>query len=229
MPKDNNITVLEEVSQLLCLFRDFTNVLAFEKQLTLSYPEASLGAQNSKILRDQVEDSTLTKQMKRAIGCIDAVMALAAQEPPDSEPPPATTTQSTSSTTTTTKMAREEPVWIVIANHHFKEEQVSTASGSAMPSTLEKLDSEEKLYLTLPAITAYADPLACWKAHEKEMPRLLKVARKYLCISATSVPSERVFSTHGYILSPQWCRLLSTQNVNTLTFLHYYMNRKDYI
>jgi len=86
-----------------------------------------------------------------------------------------------------------------------------------------KLNSELKLYLSLPAISADADPLDWWKAHVKEMPMLSKVARKYLCIPATSVPSERVFSASGHILSPQRSRL-SNQNMNMLTFLHFKMN-----
>lgn len=92
-----------------------------------------------------------------------------------------------------------------------------------MPSTPEKLDSEVKLFLSLPAISADADPLDWWRAHVEEMPMLSKVAKKYLCIPATSAPSERVFSTSGHILSPQRSRL-STENVNMLTFLHCNMN-----
>lgn len=92
-----------------------------------------------------------------------------------------------------------------------------------MPSLQEKIDSEVKLYLSLPAISADSDPLAWWKAHVEEMQMLSKVARKYLCIPATSVPSERVFSASGHILSPHRSRL-STENVNMLTFLHYNMN-----
>lgn len=36
-----------------------------------------------------------------------------------------------------------------------------------MPSTPEKLDSEVKLYLSLPAISADADPLDWWKAESQ--------------------------------------------------------------
>lgn len=42
-----------------------------------------------------------------------------------------------------------------------------------------------------------------WKSHETELPILANLARRYLCIPATSVASERVFSTAGDMASSQ--------------------------
>lgn len=42
-----------------------------------------------------------------------------------------------------------------------------------------------------------------WNSHETELPILANLARSYLCIPATSVASERVFSTAGDIVSSQ--------------------------
>lgn len=67
MPEDNDITVLEEVSQLLCPLHNFTDVLASERQVTLSSLKPVLEHITSEILEDQEEDSTLTKQMKRTM------------------------------------------------------------------------------------------------------------------------------------------------------------------
>jgi len=40
-----------------------------------------------------------------------------------------------------------------------------------------------------------------WGREETRFPLLGKIVKKYLCVCATSVASERVFSTAGYIAS----------------------------
>ncbi|XP_041354575.1 E3 ubiquitin-protein ligase rnf213-alpha-like [Gigantopelta aegis] len=47
------------------------------------------------------------------------------------------------------------------------------------------------------------DPLVWWKGHQWQSPIISQSARKRLCIPATSVPSERVFSTAEYIVTAQ--------------------------
>uniref|UniRef100_A0AAY4AZD2 HAT C-terminal dimerisation domain-containing protein n=1 Tax=Denticeps clupeoides TaxID=299321 RepID=A0AAY4AZD2_9TELE len=236
MPKDNEITVLEEVSQLLCPLHDFIDVLASEKQVTLSSVKPVLEHRNNEILQEKGEDSTLTKQMKHVMkqdimqlryteemknvlnicsfvdprfrenfvenldetvkSCTDEAMAHASHL--ESEQPPAATTESTSSNTNTTTKRKEKSLSGLLQQITAKK-NMSKASGSAVtvPSIQERIDSEVKLYLSLPTVSADSDPLAWWKAHVEEIPMLLKV-----CIPATSVPSERVFSSSGHILSP---------------------------
>ncbi len=123
--------------------------------------------------------------------CSDEAMTLASH--PDTEDPLASTTQSSESASSTT--SKKNPVWTVTANHQCKEEQFISFRTYNVINPI-------KLYLSLTAISADSDPLAWWKAHVEEIPMLSKVARKYLCIPATSVPSERVFSASGHILSP---------------------------
>ena len=62
------------------------------------------------------------------------------------------------------------------------------------------------------------NPLKWWLSNEKYLPHLSLVARKYLCIPATSVPSERAFSTAGCVVNKKRSCLLP-ENVNKLVFL----------
>ena len=43
--------------------------------------------------------------------------------------------------------------------------------------------------------------LKWWQDHQRHFPNLSHIAKKYLCIPATSVPSERAFSVAGYIVN----------------------------
>jgi hypothetical protein len=62
------------------------------------------------------------------------------------------------------------------------------------------------------------NPLDWWKEREIYFPRLSRLASEYLCVQATSVASERVFSTTGDIVSATRA-CLSPENVNALVFL----------
>ena len=62
-------------------------------------------------------------------------------------------------------------------------------------------------------------PLQWWATHSYVYPNLSIMARKYLCITATSVPSEQLFSTAGNVVSAKRNALLP-ENVEKLVFLH---------
>jgi hAT family C-terminal dimerisation region/Domain of unknown function (DUF4413) len=53
-------------------------------------------------------------------------------------------------------------------------------------------------------------PLDWWRENAHDFPHLAAMARDYLCVPATSVPSERLFSAAGHTVSKQRTRLSST-------------------
>ncbi|XP_075156806.1 E3 SUMO-protein ligase ZBED1-like [Haematobia irritans] len=67
------------------------------------------------------------------------------------------------------------------------------------------------------------DPIEWWQKHESLYPGLASIAKKYLPIVATSVPSERVFSIAGQVISNRR-NLLNSENVEKILFLHFNKN-----
>ena len=61
------------------------------------------------------------------------------------------------------------------------------------------------------------DPLTWWKKNEINYPNIAKMAKKYLSIPATSVPSERLFSKAGEIVSARRASIKS-KNVDMILF-----------
>lgn len=59
------------------------------------------------------------------------------------------------------------------------------------------LETELNLYLLCPRAPKETDILQWWKCNAHLYPTIAKMARDYLCIPATSVPCERVFSEAG--------------------------------
>ena len=62
-------------------------------------------------------------------------------------------------------------------------------------------NSEFLQYKDLPCADEDTDPINWWKVHAKTFPVMAKLARKYLCIPATSTPAERVFSQMGLLIT----------------------------
>jgi hypothetical protein len=80
---------------------------------------------------------------------------------------------------------------------------------------LELIDDETvKLY----------NPLDWWKINESRFPRLAVLARRILCIPATSAPSERLFSAAGLTIANDRASLLP-DNASMLIFLHENLER----
>lgn len=74
-------------------------------------------------------------------------------------------------------------------------------------------------YLQEPLLNRSEDPLLWWQHRENVYPRLVQLAKKRLCILGTSVPSERVFSKAGQLITDRRNRL-SGKRVSQILFLH---------
>lgn len=69
------------------------------------------------------------------------------------------------------------------------------------------VQQEVSNYLSEACIGEDDDPLQFWKTNQDKYPNLANVAKKYLCIPATSAPVERLFSIAGKFFRPERCRL----------------------
>lgn len=70
----------------------------------------------------------------------------------------------------------------------------------------------------------FANPLEWWKIHQLQLPQLAKLAMRLLCVPATSVPCERVFSTAGLVVN-KLRSSLNPENVNILLCLQNWLKR----
>ena len=90
-------------------------------------------------------------------------------------------------------------------------EKISAAE--AAEAELQKYELEDPLSLDS------KNPLLWWKEREINYKFLSILAKRFLCITSTSVPSERLFSSAGNLLSERRSRL-SPENVEKLLFLY---------
>ena len=76
-------------------------------------------------------------------------------------------------------------------------------------------------YNILPILPWDSDPLMLWRAKDNEghFTPLVKVVMKFLCIPATSVPCEQLFSSAGELVSEERNRL-NPDHVDMLLFLN---------
>ncbi|CAH0717731.1 unnamed protein product, partial [Brenthis ino] len=81
------------------------------------------------------------------------------------------------------------------------------------------LSDELSVYLRSPVGRLNENPLEIWRDYKIQFPKLYKIAFKYLTIVGTSVPSERLFSQAGLVLTERRNRLKG-KRLSKLLFLH---------
>ena len=237
MPKDADISVMEQLCQLLEPLSKLTDALSSETRVTLSAIKPVLDHITCDVLVEKDEDPILTKEMKRVmredlnhryrekakrimhIACfIDPRFKSSFLDEPEAatvdscvreealklapvqvrEEPQST---SSTSTTNTTTAASERKGLAGLLKKITSARNQRVEEGQVLTTAEDRVKEEIKIYLSLPSIPA--DPLVWWRGHASELPHLARVARKLLCIPATSVPSERLFSASGHIVSPR--------------------------
>ncbi|XP_072438849.1 E3 SUMO-protein ligase ZBED1-like [Chiloscyllium punctatum] len=85
-------------------------------------------------------------------------------------------------------------------------------------SLQEQLDRELDFYFKEPKLSLESCPLQWWKATQNCLPLLAKLAKKYLCISAMNVASERAFSNSSYALT-EYRSSVKPKHMDQLVFL----------
>lgn len=102
----------------------------------------------------------------------------------------------------------------------FLQKSSATSEESGSLTQEERLKKELEAYLLCPklSISSHTSVLEWWKTNENNYPNLATLARKYLCICATSCPSERTFSTSGNIVTAKRA-ITKPDKINMLVFL----------
>ena len=89
------------------------------------------------------------------------------------------------------------------ANHNMAQQDNAPPAGGLR----EQCEMELAAYSQLPSLPIlyekkeYNDPLKWWKDRQTKLPVLAKLAQMYLCIPATSAPSERIFSMASHLIN----------------------------
>ncbi|XP_077359465.1 E3 SUMO-protein ligase ZBED1-like isoform X2 [Festucalex cinctus] len=86
---------------------------------------------------------------------------------------------------------------------YFKKASAPNCQGTSKPSRT-SIELELIMYLQTADLDPEEDPRIWWRQHELNFPLVAKLAKKYLCIPATSFPSEQIFGASGSMVS--WTR-----------------------
>ena len=113
------------------------------------------------------------------------------------------------------KSKHPDEAWSVILGPMFKKGS-EDACGTSTDD--QEVDKEFQKYLAEDLILIDNNPLKWWRDNQLRYPVLSKIAQQLLCIPATSVPCERLFSTSGNIITPKRA-LLDPNNASMLCFL----------
>ena len=101
----------------------------------------------------------------------------------------------------------------------FFEDVVGKSNDFSQLSSTDIARDEIRKYDAEEAIGLDQEPLQWWQTRESRLKYLSQLVKKTFCITASSVPSERLFSAAGNLISEKRASL-SPENVDILLFLH---------
>lgn len=96
--------------------------------------------------------------------------------------------------------------------------RVSAVSGGSNVTVAGILELDR--YIAEPLLKRTEDPLVWWNERKLIYPKLYQLVCRRLCVVATSVPCERIFSKAGMVLTERRSRL-TTDKVEKLLFLNH--------
>lgn len=123
------------------------------------------------------------------------------------------------------KVAKSLSIWSELDS---EVETIVIPTGNSRAASIVEIDK----YCEMPLLPRNADPLLWWKENKILFPTLFEISKRRLCIPATSVPCERIFSKEGQIITDRRSRLTSSVKFYTLCvlinsfFLFLYTKRK---
>ena len=229
IPTWQDFDVIDSIIAALGPLGELTDALSAEKNITISAVRPLLTRLCNEILVERDTDSSLTAEMKRVIRVdlesrygnselsdlldictvldprfrpaepndsiienINVEMLLSVQACPLG---PLPTQECNSLAESKPLPPKRKKTWLTKILGRPEGQSAATTSPS------EQVAQEMDRYLHHPIIDVESFPLEWWKAQEKQFPLLGRLACCYLCICATSVPSERVFSAGGNIVT----------------------------
>ena len=240
-----DLEVLESINKVLAPLADFTDILSGEKYVTFSALVPLLKHITDDILCEDEEDTTLTADIKQQIitylqnkyedAELKQLLYIASFLDPrfKTEYIPndnvtaikgrisleglqnATDNNSTTATSTTESAETSPPP----AKKKTLGSILKKSREAQQPKTPEeKLKAEMDSYLSAAVLDSESNPLDWWSVEHRNYPILAQLAKKYLCICASSVASEKLFSTSGNVVTPKRS-CLKPEKVNMLVFL----------
>lgn len=113
--------------------------------------------------------------------------------------------------TESTEEASSNELWQAFDRQVAEMTSKRTPTSDAMVETCQ--------YLQQKNIGRKEDPLLWWQQNGSQYPQLQHLAMKYLCVPSTSVPSERLFSKAGELVSARRNRI-KPKHINLFLFLN---------